>query len=669
MTRLHGSGESMRRFRIVARAAGAALLLALGAPAPARADDPVAALAAVSGTLDEWNIAVTSGAAAGYVPDATCALCHDDKAQSFKAMGMAKSFYRPSPEKIIEDFENNHYYNAATGRHYEMELRGEEYWFRRYQVADDGVRINLFEQKVDWILGSGHHTRVYLYRTNDGMMFQLPLAWYTREGVWRMGPGFETLPHPGLQRTVRRQCMFCHNAFPEVEAGSDAYAMPEHFPQDLPQGIGCQRCHGPGAEHAGLALQGEAPLEDIRAAIVNPSRLPREELYSICYGCHMQPIVAVPAVRRFGRDAYSFRPGEKLTDFIAQMDVEAANRPRPERFEINHHPYRLEQSACFIKSEGKLGCLTCHDPHVKIPPEARAGHYHAACLTCHEADDAGQPRMSPAQTSHPVIAADADCTTCHMPARRTQDVIEVIMTDHKIVRDPGSADLTAPIAKESTEVAEVFLQDPHHGLDADEQVIYKATAVLRHTSGGADYAADTLAARLEATADPHFEPWLEVARSQIRRGQFDAGLDTLMQAELRKPGHPKILEYRAVATFSKGNTTRAITLVRQLLEKFPKLAGQRFILAEMLHRAGNDDEATAQARHALEDRHTLWPAWHLLGELARTRGEPEQAAAAFKTALAIHPDAAASQEALVATLIGLGRPAEAARYRRRTAEP
>ncbi|AXS39376.1 tetratricopeptide repeat protein [Breoghania sp. L-A4] len=255
-----------------------------------------------------------------------------------------------------------------------------------------------------------------------------------------------------------------------------------------------------------------------------------------------------------------------------------------------------------------------------------------------------------------------------MPARRTQDVIEVVMTDHKIVRDPGPDDLTAPIAKETTEVAEVFLQDPHNGLDATQQVIYKATAVLRHTSGGADYAADALAAKLEASADPHFEPWLELARSQIRRGLFDEGLDTLLQAELRKPGHPKILEYRAVATFSKGERARAIALMRQLLDKFPDLAGQRFILAEMLQRVGNEEEAVAQAREAIGGRHTLWPAWHLLGEIAQSRGELEQAADAFKTALAIKPDSALTQKALSATLTKLGRAGEAARYRTRAPE-
>lgn len=407
--------------------------------------------------LEEWKIPVTTGAAAGYVPDTACALCHDDKARSFRDVGMGKSFYRPAPDKIIEDFKTAYFHHVPTDRHYEMELRGDAYWFRRYRLAADGARVDVFEQKIDWILGSGHHSRVYLYQTDDGALFQLPLAWYSQDGKWAMAPGFERPGHAGVMRQVRRRCMFCHNAYPDVPAGSDAHAMPEVFPKDLREGIGCQRCHGPGANHVRLALQGEAEVGQIGAAIVNPGKLPREQLYSICYGCHMQPSVAVPAVRRFGRDAYSFSPGQSLADFVAQIDIVDADRPRADRFEINHHPFRLEQSTSFIESKGKLGCLTCHDPHKKIPPTERAAHYRAACLTCHETDASGLPRMKVAGSIHPTLQADADCTSCHMPARRTQDVINVAMTDHRIVRDPGKRDLTAPIKKQDIEVAEIVL--------------------------------------------------------------------------------------------------------------------------------------------------------------------------------------------------------------------
>ena len=55
--------------------------------------------------LEEFDIAVTTGAAPDYVADETCAMCHDDIVESYAEVAMSKSFYRPSAEKAIETFE------------------------------------------------------------------------------------------------------------------------------------------------------------------------------------------------------------------------------------------------------------------------------------------------------------------------------------------------------------------------------------------------------------------------------------------------------------------------------------------------------------------------------------------------------------------------------------
>ena len=40
------------------------------------------------------------------------------------------------------------------------------------------------------------------------------------------------------------KCMVCHNAYPDVERGSDLHGEADLYPAELPEGIGCQRCHG-----------------------------------------------------------------------------------------------------------------------------------------------------------------------------------------------------------------------------------------------------------------------------------------------------------------------------------------------------------------------------------------------------------------------------------------
>src|SRR6185436_12013393 len=184
--------------------------------------------------------------------------------------------------------------------------------------------IHVFEQKIDWILGSGHHSRTYVYRTPGGELYQLPLSWYTATREWRMAPGYDRADHDGVMRRVRHECMFCHNGYPEVAEEKLSYWRPQSFPMKLPEGIGCQRCHGPGAKHI-EAANAHADVREVRSTILNPIRFTRPLRNDVCYECHMQPTVAISGMRRFGRDIYSFRPGQPLADYMARLDIDEAD--------------------------------------------------------------------------------------------------------------------------------------------------------------------------------------------------------------------------------------------------------------------------------------------------------------------------------------------------------
>ncbi|MGH9362739.1 MAG: cytochrome c3 family protein, partial [Thermoanaerobaculia bacterium] len=425
--------NTLRRTLLLALTGIAAALAWAAAAAEPPAEDPLAAL----------GYEVTAGAAPGYLEDKVCATCHRDLARSFQQVGMARSFYRPRPATDIEDFGAPALVHAPSRQRFTLRRSGERLVFRRDQEGPDGRPINVLEQEVDWILGSGNHARTYLYRTPGGELFQLPISWYTQTRSMGMAPGYDRPDHDGVVRRVRRECMFCHNAYPQMPAGSDAHAAPQVYPPALPEGIGCQRCHGPGAEHVRRAFGG-AELEPVRAAIVNPARLAPERRDEVCFQCHLQPSVALPGIVRFGRGDYSFRPGEPLAAFRLGVDVEEEDRRPEDRFEINHHPYRLRQSRCWTASPaGALSCLTCHDPHAKVPEPERAAHYRAACLTCH-AEDAC---TGTAAHGGAVQMETADCVSCHMPQRRTQDVVRVVMTDHRITRRAGGPELLAPLAE------------------------------------------------------------------------------------------------------------------------------------------------------------------------------------------------------------------------------
>lgn len=398
--------------------------------------------------------AMTGGAAPGYVDDALCARCHRGHYESFQHVGMAQSFKRPGNAVPIERFGET-FFHEPSQRYYEIHEHDGGLRFRRYQRDRDGNVINEVQFPIDWVLGSGNRTRSYVYHNDHGELFQLPIGWYSEGQHWEMSPGFESRDHDGLGRKLTRECMFCHNAYPDSEL--DGYADPELFPAELPEGIGCQRCHGPGGEHV-TAATADHDLAPIRGAIVNPGKLSGAVQDSVCMQCHLLPAIAVVGPRKFGRGDYSFRPGELLTDYMVHLDVRERGVPEPERFEINHHGYRMLKSACYRESGGELGCISCHDPHAKPDTVTFRRQVAGVCRDCH------------GEVAHDSAAPVADCVSCHMPARRTRDVIHVTMTDHWIARGPfDAAALVAPIQAETRQISDVRVLDfgsPPGGLDA-----------------------------------------------------------------------------------------------------------------------------------------------------------------------------------------------------------
>ncbi len=621
----------------------------------------------VAKDLAGLGFAVTAGAAPGFVDEASCALCHPRIAETYRDKGMARAFRRPRPESDIEDFAAPPFVHAASGESFQISRRGERLVFQRWQTGPDGQPINVFETPVDWILGSGDHARTYLYRTPEGELYQLPLAWYSQERSWAMAPGFDRPDHDGVLRRVRRECIFCHTSYPDVPAGADAYGAPQVFPARLPEGVGCQRCHGPAAEHVWLALGGIGSNAEIRASVFNPGRLPAPRRDEVCMGCHLQPSVALPGLRRFGRGDFSFRPGEPLADYFVQVDVEEEGRIAADRFEINHHPYRLRQSRCWIASRGALSCLTCHDPHRRVPAASRAAHYRAACLTCH--------RLADLQAG--AHADTADCVSCHMAKRRTQDVVHVVMTDHFIRRRPGGPELLTPLAETEPVLTGVRLFDAS-APRGDLGEIYRAAAVSRMTASAA--AVDRLEKLLAAARPAEPEPWLDLAQGQIKLGRFadaDRTLSALIERSSQGGSSPQptvqtrpypsqalAQEWLALARAGQGKADEAIEILAQISGTGADRIDAEYNLGRLLAFHNRPQEAEEHLARAVAARPNLVAAWYNLGEVRASLGFTENALGCWRHALEIDPTHTASYLALARTLLARGDRAGALRWLR-----
>lgn len=557
----------------------------------------------------------------GYADDAACGKCHADRAKTYQHVGMAKSFYRPRASVFIEDFDAPPFFHEKSRQYFEVRRRGDDLFFRRWQLAADGAPVHVFEQKVDWILGSGHHARTYLYATPGGELYQLPISWYTATREWRMAPGYDRADHDGVTRRVRHECMFCHNAYAAVGEDELSYWRPQTFPARLPEGIGCQRCHGPGAKHVETRT---------RDTIVNPARLGARLRNDICYECHLQPTVIIAGMRKFGRDIYSFRPGQPLDEYAHRIDIDEEGMPRGERFEINHHPYRLEQSRCFTESNGRLSCLTCHDPHRKVTD---AAHYRKACLSCHQAPH----------------RATEDCTSCHMPKRRPQDVVHTVMTDHFIRRTPGGPELLAPREEREPAVTGVTSSDE----------LYDTVALVRATGGANAGAVRKLERLLRERKPPEAEPYLDLASAMLRQRRWQ-DLDSLTAFLLsRDPQQELAIEWRAIARAALTRDTSDAIRVLSALQRPEAVFNAGVLLAGQ----GRTEEAIGMYERALAARPNLAAAWFRLGEARWECGDGPGAIDAFRRTLEIEPGHARARDAIMEAWRRMGSADEAERYR------
>jgi predicted CXXCH cytochrome family protein len=584
---------------------------------------------------------------------------------------MGRAFTRPNSENTIQDFPpGKKFHHKPSDSYFSMIERGGKYYQRRWQIGFDGKETNIDEKQVDFVIGSGNHSRTYLHLTSRNTLQVLPFSWYSEKGgYWDMSPGYDQPDFPGSVRPVHYECMFCHNAYPKIPESDEHSASAEMtFTEPFPQGIDCQRCHGPGQRHVEIATAG-AKSQAIRAAIVNPKRLDADREVEVCMQCHLESTsLDLPhSIRRIDRGWFSYIPGEPLGDFVLSFDRAGGNN---DRFEIVNAAYRLRESQCFLKSDKKLRCTTCHDPHDIPRGPAAAEHYNGICQSCH----ASTVQQTSASGPH---AAGADCVSCHMPKRRTDDVVHVIMTDHLIQRREPAGDLLAL----KVEIVET-LANAYHGEvvpyypapfpDTPENALYTAAAQIRNqknlTAG---------LPRLQALIDRDHPAqagfYAELAQGYRASNNFTQAIPLFEEAARREPTAFRLVQLgnaqMEARQFTQAESTlrRAISLssddavawgtlgwtlwqqdkgaeARTALEKAvaldPELPEIHNNLASVLWGTGDQAAAEAQFREALRIQPGI-AEWRLnFGRVLASRSKIPEASYQFEQATRLKPDLA-----------------------------
>ena len=619
---------------LVALAASIALIAQAGArhsPAAAAASNPA-----------------PDSTQSGYIDSRICASCHSGIAASFRQTGMGRSFGIPNAAAPPANFGNQTVYNKASDMYYTMFERGGKLFESRYQLGYRGQHTNIVDKQIDYVLGSGNHARTFLHRDTQGQLIELPVTWYAESsGYWAMSPGYDRPDQDDFRRAIPAECMFCHNGYIRPLSSFNPNGLdPPAFPANLPNGIDCQRCHGPGRKHV-MAVRANALGAVIRAAIVNPARLSRERQLEVCMECHLETSSShMPnEIRRYDRAVFSYRPGEPLGDYKLYFDP--ASNQKDDRFEIAHAAYRLRMSACFRSSQ--MTCLTCHDPHVSYRASGMTRHYIAVCQSCHQAvkHTAALPR-------------DSTCLTCHMPQRRTDDAVHVVMTDHYIQRNKPDRDLLAPkpeTAKSETDDrmdrSGIVLYYPPQLPPTAENQLYVDVAEVEDGSQGAPAIARLQAALIKSPPTaPEF--YFELAHAYSTEGRNADAIHWYGEALRRRPVYPAASEELAVALSAQGKTARAEQALHEA--SIASQADDRLLadLGNVYLREGRIADARRTLLRALDVNPSLAQAENLLGLLAVRQKDHDDAEKRFRAAIRDNPSLAEAHYNLADLLSGTG---------------
>ena len=360
----------------------------------------------------------SSPADTGYVGSRVCSQCHPSVFESFSRTDMGRSMSEITPALLERIPISASIFDLHLNRHFEISARDSNLYQSEYETTADGKDVFRETRKLDWIIGSGANGSGAIVRQDD-YLFEAPLSFYAKPHRWALSPGYEFGDY-GFNRPILPGCIVCHSGQPRpVLDGNGRFQEPPF----VELAIGCENCHGPGRSHVAAAQMG-SPL----GSITNPAKLSLWLADNICMSCHQTGDARVLQAGKTYRD---FRPGAELDDtlsiFLVPFSRDSAPKPKDDLLE---HYLSMRLSKCYLKSGGRLGCISCHDPHVQPSQQEGPAYFRQKCLACHTEKSCAVP-LSLRQHKMP----PDDCAGCHMPKRDVTVISHSVLTNHRIVAE------------------------------------------------------------------------------------------------------------------------------------------------------------------------------------------------------------------------------------------
>ena len=269
-----------------------------------------------------------------YVGKEQCRMCHAEIYDSYMQTGMGQSFHF-----AVRSHSDLNYtsmplvYDSIKNLSYKPFWINDSLYLLEFRLKGQDT-VHKLIKKITYKIGSGHHTNSHLFNVN-GYVHQVPYTYYTQDQIADLPPGFENGFNSRFTRQIGLECMSCHNAHSDHDYSSlNKYS-------SVPDGIDCERCHGPGELHVQQKLAGVIvdTSKYIDYSIVNPSNLSKDLQFDVCQRCHLQGTSVLKGSYSYEDFVQGLRPdpnsnstGFKLTNGKFYQFCQSAKKSPNEKF-------------------------------------------------------------------------------------------------------------------------------------------------------------------------------------------------------------------------------------------------------------------------------------------------------------------------------------------------
>ena len=421
-----------------------------------------------------------------YLGSRDCQFCHPDKYDDWEDTPHANLVHGIKKKKDAQASSSRAIKETADDKvRFKFFIKGKKILITLYDLNGNGSATyevwNVIGGK-----GTGHGKEQYLIQEggttliapiqynyldpeakgDDKWVSYYPEHWYNNDGTLIAGAGSSPPEFAASQyaHAWERRCAGCHTTGTEI-LYDDKTGKFTNNSQEL--NIGCEACHGPGGDHAGV---GTTPTA---ANIINPAKLKDQEGLDVCGKCHSRSsnkgkgkfTVDWPAKLKKTKFAKYFHAGDKLKKLRKPADItwgSDAGKWGEYATDADISKWNHQQYTDFLQTahwKNKMKCWDCHTVHgggVSAPKKKKAGGHlklsvldNTLCLSCHASEGFGTEEEIRAHTKHsynPASSGTSRCVLCHYPATARSGYYYDIHSHTDEVIRPG---LTNEMVKDS----------------------------------------------------------------------------------------------------------------------------------------------------------------------------------------------------------------------------